>query len=182
MKIYTRTGDSGETGLIGGRRVKKHAVRIEAYGTVDELAAVLGVVRAQGPSPDLDQILVQLQNDLFGVGAELATTNPKGPKSGQITEAYVQRLEQTVDRCEEELPELKNFILPAGTATAALLHLGRAVCRRAERRVVELAETEPVSGRIIEYLNRLSDLLFVLARLENLRSGLPDEKWMSGRQ
>ena len=177
MKIYTRTGDTGETGLLGGVRVKKHELRIEAYGTVDELNAALGVVRAAQPSQRADQILEHIQNELFAVGAELATPTSKGAHSGRIEESHVERLEEMIDLCEAELPPLKNFILPGGCATASQLHLARTVCRRAERLVVELSETGPVSPQIIVYLNRLSDLLFVLARFENARAGVPDVKW-----
>lgn len=177
MKIYTRTGDTGETGLLGGVRVKKHDLRIEAYGTVDELNAVLGVVRAAQPSQRVDQILEHIQNELFGVGAELATPTSKGAHSGRIEESHVERLEEMIDLCEAELPPLKNFILPGGCPTAAQLHFARTVCRRAERLVVELSETGPVSPQIIVYLNRLSDLLFVLARFDNARAGVPDVKW-----
>lgn len=177
MKIYTRTGDTGETGLLGGVRVKKHDLRIEAYGTVDELNAVLGVVRAAHPSQRVDQILQHVQNELFAIGAELATPTPEGAHFGRIEASHVERLEEMIDLCETGLEPLKNFILPGGCTTAAHLHHARTVCRRAERRVVELAETSPVSPQIIVYLNRLSDLLFVLARVENARAGVPDVKW-----
>jgi cob(I)alamin adenosyltransferase len=179
VKIYTRTGDLGETGLLGGVRVKKHNPRIEAYGTVDELNAVLGVVRAAHPSQRVDQILEHIQNELFTVGAELATPAPKEVHSGRIEATHIERLEEMIDLCEGQLTPLKNFILPGGCPTAARLHYGRTVARRAERCVVELAESESVSPQIIVYLNRLSDLLFVLARFENARAGVPDIKWMS---
>ena len=177
MKIYTRTGDTGETGLLGGVRVRKHDLRIEAYGTVDELNAALGVVRAAQPSQRVDQILEHIQNELFGVGAELATPTSKGAHSGRIEESHVARLEEMIDLCEADLPPLKNFILPGGCPTAAQLHFARTVCRRAERLVVELSENSPVSAQIIVYVNRLSDLLFVLARFENARAEVPDVKW-----
>ena len=177
MKIYTRTGDTGETGLLGGVRVRKHDLRIEAYGTVDELNAALGVVRAAQPSQRVDQILEHIQNELFAVGAELATPTSKGAHSGRIEESHVARLEEMIDLCEADLPPLKNFILPGGCPTAAQLHFARTVCRRAERLVVELSENSPVSAQIIVYVNRLSDLLFVLARFENARAGVPDVKW-----
>lgn len=179
MKIYTRTGDTGETGLLGGVRVKKHDLRIETYGTVDELNAVLGVVRAAHSSQRVDQILEHIQNELFSVGAELATPTPTGSHSGRIEESHVERLEEMIDLCEAELAPLKHFILPGGCVTASHLHHARTVCRRAERRVVELSETGPVSPQIIVYLNRLSDLLFVLARFENARAGVADVKWSS---
>ena len=177
MKIYTRSGDTGETGLLGGVRVKKHDLRIEAYGTVDELNGVFGVVRAAHPSQRVDQILEHIQNELFAVGAELATPTPEGSNFGRIEESHAARLEEMIDLCEAELEPLRNFILPGGSVTAAHLHHARTVCRRAERRVVELAETGPVSPQIIVYLNRLGDLLFVLARFENHRAGVPDVKW-----
>jgi len=177
VKIYTRTGDKGETGLLGGVRVKKHDPRIEAYGTVDELNAVLGVVRAEQPSLRVDQILEHVQNELFAVGAELATPTSAGAHFGRVEESHVARLEEMIDLCEAELAPLKNFILPGGCPTAAQLHLARTVCRRAERLVVALAETAAVSSHIVVYLNRLSDLLFVLARFENARASVADVKW-----
>jgi cob(I)alamin adenosyltransferase len=177
VKIYTRTGDQGETGLLGGVRVKKHDARIEAYGTVDELNAVLGIVRATHPTQRVDQILEHVQNELFIVGAELATPAAKEVHTGTIEEAHIARLEEMIDLCETELAPLKNFILPGGCPAASQLHLARTVARRAERRVVELSESETVSPKIIMYLNRLSDLLFVLARFENTRAGVPDVKW-----
>ena len=177
MKIYTRTGDRGETGLLGGVRVKKHEPRIEAYGTVDELNAALGMVRAEHPSQRVDQILEHIQNELFIVGAELATPAAKEVHAGKVNEAHIARLEEMIDLCDAELAPLKNFILPGGCPTASHLHYARTVARRAERRIVELAELEAVTPHIIIYLNRLSDLLFVLARFENARAGVPDVKW-----
>lgn len=179
MKIYTRTGDGGETGLFGGGRVKKYDLRIEAYGTVDELNAALGVVRASPLSQRVDQILEHVQNELFTVGAELATPAAKEGRTGKIEETHVERLEEMIDLCESQLAPLKNFILPGGCPAASHLHLARTIARRAERRVVELAESETVSPKIVIYLNRLSDLLFVLARFENDRAGVPDVKWKS---
>jgi cob(I)alamin adenosyltransferase len=177
VKIYTRTGDRGETGLLGGVRIKKHEPRIEAYGTVDELNAVLGVVRSVHPSQRVDQILEHIQNELFIVGAELATPAAKETRGGRIEESHIERLEEMIDLCDAQLAPLKNFILPGGCPSASQLHYARTVARRAERRVVELAESEPVSAQIVVYLNRLSDLLFVLARFENARAGVPDVKW-----
>ncbi len=177
MKIYTRTGDTGETGLLGGVRVKKHDLRIEAYGTVDELNAVLGVVRAARPSSRVDQILDHIQNELFSVGAELATPTTAGSHFGRVEESQVARLEEMIDLCETDLSPLKNFILPGGTPAAAQLHLARTVCRRAERLVVALSESSAVSPQLVVYLNRLSDLLFVLARYENAHAGVADVKW-----
>jgi cob(I)alamin adenosyltransferase len=177
VKIYTRTGDTGLTGLLGGLRVKKHDPRVEAYGTVDELNASLGIARATHTTSRVDQILAHIQSELFVVGAELATPTPEGRLHGQITESHVARLEEMIDLCEAELPALKNFILPGGCNSAAHLHFSRSICRRAERLVVSLAESATVSPHVIVYLNRLGDLLFVLARYENDRAGVPDEKW-----
>lgn len=179
MKIYTRKGDTGETGLIGGLRVSKHAPRIEAYGTVDELNALLGVARAVGAPNRVDQVLDHVQNKLFVVGAQLANPVPPETHQGALDEAAVLRLEEMIDLFESELEPLKQFILPAGTLLAAQLHHARAVCRRAERRAVELAAVagEQVAPQILIYLNRLSDLLFVLARLANAHAGVADVKW-----
>lgn len=175
MRIYTRQGDTGETGLIGGRRVSKHSPRIAAYGTVDELNALLGVARASAAPNRVDQVLDHIQNELFDVGAELADPVP----SGAISEPLILRLEEMIDLFESELTPLKQFILPGGTQPAAHLHLARTVCRRAEREVVELVSdpNEKVDPRIVMYLNRLSDLLFVLARVCNAHAGVADAKW-----
>jgi cob(I)alamin adenosyltransferase len=178
VKIYTRTGDSGDTGLLGGLRVKKHDIRVEAYGTVDELNAVLGIVRACRPSARVEQILEHLQNELFTVGAELATPDATRPRTNRIDASHVARLEEMIDLCEAELSPLRNFILPGGVPCAAHLHFARTVCRRAERSVVELLEKQPVSPLLVVYLNRIGDLLFVLARLENARAGVDDVKWL----
>jgi cob(I)alamin adenosyltransferase len=157
--------------------VKKHDIRIEAYGTVDELNAVLGVARSAHPTQRVDQILDHIQNELFSVGSELATPTPEGTHFGRIEPLCVERLEEMIDLCETDLAPLRNFILPGGCAPAAHLHHARTVCRRAERLVVELAQSAQVSPHIVAYLNRLGDLLFVLARLENFRAGVPDVKW-----
>lgn len=179
MKIYTRTGDRGETGLFDGTRVPKSDARVDAYGEVDELNALLGVVRSAGVAPDIDAALVQLQRDLFAVGARLA--DPKERIAGRVTKASVSaedvtRLENWIDRFEEELPPLRRFILPGGSSAGATLHFARTVCRRAERRIVGLGEgaVEPV---LITYVNRLSDLLFVLARVANKRVGVAETEW-----
>ena len=179
MKIYTKTGDEGETGLFAGPRVPKDHPRIEAYGDVDELNSVLGVVRAAGPPAELDELLARIQNELFSVGAELATPDPVKQGTNLIAEAHVVALEQAIDRFEARLTPLKQFVLPGGTQPAALLHLARTVCRRAERRVMALvhASNEPISQIIIRYLNRLSDLLFVLARGANSAAGWADVPW-----
>ena len=177
MKIYTRTGDTGETGLLGGARVRKDVPRIEAYGTVDELNAVLGVARAEGVSRDVDAILATLQHQLFVVGAELAAPTSRSGPAAPIDARHISDLEATIDRLEEGLPQLKQFILPGGSRAAAQLHLARCVCRRAERRTVGLAPNEKVSPDIIRYLNRVGDLLFVLARWANHQANIPDTAW-----
>jgi cob(I)alamin adenosyltransferase len=179
MKIYTRTGDSGDTGLFGGPRVRKDHARIEAYGTIDELNAVLGMVRSQELTPELSTLLETFQNDLFTLGAELATPDPGQHAMPRVTEDDVARLEKQIDHFEALLPPLKQFILPSGSSAGTTLHVARAVCRRAERRVVTLQEidTEVVSTAILVYLNRLSDLLFVLARFANQQAGEPEVPW-----
>ena len=181
MKIYTKTGDAGETGLIGGTRVKKHAIRIEAYGTVDELNAALGVTRGHQPSVRVDDCLAQVQHHLFDIGADLASPTGSPDVAPRILPSHVTSLEAFIDACESDLEPLRNFILPAGCTTASHLHFARTVCRRAERRVLELAETEPVPTSIAVYLNRLGDLLFVLARMENKHHGSPDVRWEQQR-
>lgn len=181
MKIYTRTGDRGETALFGGGRVPKHHVRVEAYGTVDELNAVVGWCVTQVADPRTRARLETLQHDLFALGAELATPVPREgmrrPRTPPVPAARVGEMEGWIDEADTELPALKAFVLPGGSPGAAALHVGRTVCRRAERAVVALSETEPVDEAILAYLNRLSDLLFTLARLENLRAGLGDVAW-----
>jgi cob(I)alamin adenosyltransferase len=179
MAIYTRTGDLGQTGLFGGPRVGKDTARLEAYGTVDELNAVLGLVRAAPLPEGIDALLEQIQNELFEVGAELATPDPAAHRTPTIGPGHVQALEAAIDRYDEGLAELKGFILPAGVPAAASLHVARAVCRRAERRLVTLMghSQEPVSPVLLAYLNRLGDLLFVLARVANARAGCPDVLW-----
>ena len=172
MKIYTRTGDKGETGLIGGRRVPKHHRRVVAYGDVDELCALLGVVRAGSSDERLNGLLHDTQRDLFAIGAQLAdpaaAIGTKRVKAA-VAPAHVQRLERAIDGHQAELPKLTAFILPGGSPVGALLHLARTVCRRAERAVVALERTQRVDPVVLAYLNRLSDLLFVLARHENQR-------------
>jgi cob(I)alamin adenosyltransferase len=179
MKIYTKTGDCGETGLFGGPRVSKDSPRIEAYGTVDELNSLLGVVRALGLESTVDTLLARIQNELFGLGAQLATPNPEAHQTALIGPKHIEALEAAIDRFEAELEPLKQFILPGGAPVAAHLHLARTVCRRAERRLVTLVQqsAEPVAGDLIVYLNRLSDLLFVLARAVNRAAGLADVPW-----
>ena len=183
MKIYTKTGDTGETGLYGGIRVRKDAMRVEACGTVDELNACIGSVRSQIQDTEINGILHRIQNDLFDIGADLATldTHPKAA-SLRIPPTLTPTLEREIDRFEAELPPLKNFILPGGSAGGAAIHLARTVCRRAERCVVTLAKAEAVNPAVLIYLNRLSDLLFVLARSVNHRSGEPEPLWETQRE
>ena len=180
-RIYTRSGDDGGTGLFGGQRVSKDALRVEAYGTVDELNAVLGLVRTHEADPDIAALLQTMQNDLFGLGADLATPEEKDVDKGRVhitrvAPAQVTYLENQIDLYESELPPLTNFILPGGSPLAAGLHHARVVCRRAERRTVTLAHAEVVNPVVIQYLNRLSDLLFVLARVANHRRGRPGHR------
>lgn len=180
MKIYTKTGDMGSTGLFGGPRVSKDDDRIEAYGTVDELNAALGVVRAVALPADIDEQLSQIQSELFSIGAELATPDPDAHHVRLLGPKHVARLEQWIDGHEATLQPLKNFILPAGAEPAARLHLARAICRRAERRVVTLVRRHEasVSEDLLIYLNRLGDLLFVLSRVVNSRVGTPEVNWV----
>lgn len=182
MHIYTKTGDGGETGLFGGPRLGKDAARIEAYGTVDELNAVLGVARgeelpAANAVCDPAAVLKRLQDELFTLGADLASPAPTKYEVPRITPAMTQRLEQEIDAMEAALAPLREFILPGGTKAAAQVHFARTVCRRAERRTVALARAEEIGPEVIRYLNRLSDHLFVLARYLNAQAGRADEKW-----
>lgn len=179
MKIYTKTGDSGETGLFAGPRVRKDDVRIEAYGAVDELNAALGLARAEPLPAEVEQTLARVQSELFAVGAELATPEPEKHGTALVGDGHVAALEQAIDSLETALPPLKNFILPAGSRGAAAIHLARGICRRAERRVITLAATAnaPVSPRIIRYLNRLGDYLFVAARYVNRQAGGTETPW-----
>ena len=178
MKIYTKTGDDGETGLFAGPRVHKDDPRIEALGTVDELNAILGVVRAEQLSSEFDDLMGQIQNCLFVVGAQLATPDPSKYGEMVIDNSQILDLEQAIDRNEARLRPLRQFILPGGTRTAAAFHLARAVCRRAERRVISLRQsTDQIPSRNIVYLNRLSDLFFVLARVTNDQAGREDVPW-----
>lgn len=179
MKIYTKTGDDGDTGLFGGPRISKDAPRIEAYGTVDELNSVLGLVRSHGAAPEVDSLLYRIQNELFNLGAQLATPNPVAKQTNMIGPSQIAGLEVAIDRYEESLAPLTQFILPGGTLAAAALHLARTVCRRAERRLITLVRqsSEPISPDLVIYLNRLSDLLFVLARAVNQAAGVADVPW-----
>jgi len=178
MKIYTRTGDEGETSLFDGTRVPKNDARVDAYGDVDELNAWLGLARSSLLERDLDEALSNIQRDLFAVGAELADPSEKIASrvtKAAITDGDVERLEQLIDRLESELEPLRRFILAGGAPAGAALHVARAVCRRAERRIVAL-QPRP-GGTLIRYVNRLSDLLFVLARAVNKRSGKAETEW-----
>lgn len=178
-KIYTKAGDDGTTGILSGRRLSKADLRIDAYGTVDELNAALGVARALGLDTALDSLIAQLQDELFAVGSALADPDPAGRFHHAITIEHAHRLEETIDALEQELPALTHFILPGGAPGAAQVHLARTVCRRAERLVVGLMrqQGEHVAPPILIYLNRLSDLLFVAARVINQRAGVADVPW-----
>jgi cob(I)alamin adenosyltransferase len=185
-KIYTRVGDAGETVLLGGGRVRKDDVRIDAMGSVDELNAQIGVVRmelARGgvASPTFDDLLAQIQHHLFDLGAELATPDPAAYGTNLLREAHVAALEREIDGYDAALQPLQAFILPGGSPTAAQLHLSRCVCRRAERQLVALAAMAPVRGEALRFVNRLSDLLFVLARVANKAGGTPDVTWEPAR-
>jgi len=180
MKIYTKTGDKGETSLFGGQRVWKDNTRISAYGTIDELNSVLGIAVNDISNKELLEVLNSIQNELFTLGSDLASPLEKENKKFTIPRVdlkFVERLEKLIDFFDEKLPPLKNFIIPGGTRGAALLHLARTICRRAEREVITLSKTELINEEIKVYLNRLSDLLFVLARYENFSSNHPDIEW-----
>jgi cob(I)alamin adenosyltransferase len=184
MRIYTGTGDEGTTGLFGGQRVRKDAARVEAYGAVDEANALLGVARAMlRPDDPLGERLVQIQGELFVVGADLATPEVEGKAASasvpRVQAEDITRLEAWIDEAQAELEPLRSFILPGGGQAAAHLHLARTVCRRAERRAVTLGAEEHVSPDIRVYLNRLSDLLFVWARLVNTREGIRETPWVA---
>lgn len=179
MKIYTKTGDAGETSFFDNTRVSKADPRVDAYGEVDELNAFLGAARAAGPGDDLANALAVIQQDLFALGSRLA--DPSARVAARVTKAAitpeaVERLEQLIDRLEAEVPPLRKFILPGGSPAGAMLHVGRTVCRRAERRVIALG-AGAVDPILIVYLNRLSDLLFVMARVVNHRAGMPEVEW-----
>jgi len=177
-RMYTRTGDKGETGLFSGERVPKNSLRVEAYGTVDELSSWIGYTRSLVEDSEIDAILETIQQDLFLVGAELAT-RPKesSPRKGQVTQAMVKHLEEEIDRLDAELPALSTFIVPAGTRAATVLHVARTIARRAERRTVALAHNEKLNPALVPYLNRASSLLYVLARVANKRAGVEEKRW-----
>ena len=176
MKIYTKTGDDGTTGLRGGARISKSHARIQAYGAVDETNSVIGVALSSDIGPDIKSTLTDIQNDLFVVGADLS--NPDlDVASERVAQTMVDRIENAIDHYEEELLPLTNFILPGGLLESSLLHMARAVSRRAEVMTVIVSESEKINDSCIKYLNRLSDLLFVLARVVNCRNGVPDVIW-----
>jgi cob(I)alamin adenosyltransferase len=178
MKIYTKTGDSGETSLFGGDRVSKDANRVDAYGTVDELNAALGVVAADELPGEIAAVIRELQSGLFVLGADIATpVDVRNPSIRRIVAADAERLEALIDAHETKLEPLRNFVLPGGTPAAAHLHVARTVCRRAERAAVRLSRADQLGVGCIVYLNRLSDLLFVLARYVNAVRNVPDVKW-----
>jgi cob(I)alamin adenosyltransferase len=182
-RIYTKTGDRGETGLGDGTRVPKDSPRVAAYGEVDELNAVLGLLLVSQPDPPEAELLRGIQNDLFDVGADLCRPQAAGEAPGQclrVQPGQAQRLEAAIDRLNANLKPLTSFVLPGGRPAAAWCHLARTVCRRAERAVVTLARAEPVNPEVIVYLNRLSDLLFVLARVCN-DNGAEDVLWVPGK-
>ena len=185
MKIYTRTGDTGTTALFGGDRVGKNHPRIEAYGTVDETNAYLGLARSlledQPGAGRLEPLLARLQDDLFILGADLATPSESRAVVPRIDQAHITRLEEAIDAFEADLPPLKHFILPGGTSVAGMLHVARTVCRRAERLTVAASAEEAISLEATIYLNRLSDLLFVLARWVNRQAGIEEAAWKPNR-
>jgi cob(I)alamin adenosyltransferase len=179
VKIYTKTGDDGTTGLLSNRRVRKDDLRIEAYGTIDELNAVLGSARVHKVDAETDAVLAQIQDELFAVGSALADPDPDGPFHSAISAEHVARLEQRIDAFEADLPRLTRFILPGGAPAAAQIHLARTVCRRGERLLVKLAGIpgEHVPETLLIYINRLSDALFVVARVINHRAKVADVPW-----
>jgi cob(I)alamin adenosyltransferase len=181
MKIYTKTGDAGTTGLFGGGRVGKDHPRVEAYGDVDELNAALGVARAAETMPRIDEVLVPVQRDLFAIGALLATPDREKMQQhlekARVDDERIAQLERAIDDADRELEPLRAFVLPGGAPKAAALHVARTICRRAERRVVRLRAEEAIPQVVVVYLNRLSDLLFTLARLANHRAGVGEVTW-----
>lgn len=181
MKIYTKTGDTGETALFGGERVSKTHPRVEAYGDIDELNAAIGLARSIELMPRIDEVLVPLQRDLFSIGALLATPDREKMKrhleKARIDDGRIAELEHAIDDCDRELEPLKAFIIPGGTPKSAALHVARTVCRRAERRVIALIPGDEVPAIVVVYLNRLSDLLFTLARVANHRAGAGEVTW-----
>ena len=182
MKIYTKTGDNGETGLFGGERISKDSLRINAYGTIDELNSLIGLTVTEVKDPGVKENLIKIQNQIFVVGTDLATPEDEKTKKLNISrtpKSFYTDIEKMIDEYETNLPELRNFILPGGTKSAALLHVCRTICRRAEREVVALKNSVIIGDNILIFLNRLSDLFFVLSRFENKVSNHPDVIWNS---
>ena len=179
MKIYTRTGDDGTTGLIGGSRVKKHNIRLESYGTIDELNSYIGLIRSMQTDAHTDQVLEMIQNKLFVIGANLATDKSIDLIRKQLPckKTDIELLEKEMDEMNNHLPELRNFILPGGSQASSFCHVARTVCRRAERRIVELSENHDVDSILIKFINRLSDYLFVLSRYLNIAQKSPEILW-----
>jgi len=177
MKIYTKGGDFGETGLADGSRVSKNSLRVETYGEVDELNALLGVIRIYAHQEEYQKVLEYLQNTLFIVGSDLATANVNMPNIPRLQKGEVEKLEKWIDQMDSELPKLQNFILPGGNVVAAYLHLARSFCRRVERMVVALKREEAINDEVLVFINRLSDLLFVMARHVNMKSGIEEHIW-----
>ena len=181
MKIYTKTGDEGKPSLFRGGRVSKDHDRIEAYGSVDELNSILGIVLTETKNAEVSEVLIKIQNDLFVVGSDLATvkvnTSENDSKILRSSHEMINYLEKKIDYFDDKLPSLTNFILPGGSKSAAYLHLARTVCRRAERKVVRLMNSVDISNEVMIYLNRLSDFLFVLSRFENFQANIPDTIW-----
>ncbi len=181
MKIYTKTGDKGETGLLGGERVSKDSLRINAYGTLDELNAFIGLAISEVKSDEICNVLIDLQNKLFVVGSDLATPENEKNKKLNIVRtpiSFIDKTEKDIDKFDAQLDELKNFILPGGSKGAALLHICRTISRRAEREIVALKNTVSIGDNILIFINRISDLFFVLSRFENKYSNIPDTKWI----
>ncbi len=178
MKIYTKTGDKGTTSLFGGKRIPKDDLHLEAYGTVDELNSLVGLAITKVASDKSKELLIKVQNDLFVVGSDLATPqkNSKYPVP-RVQNEMIEYLEEQIDEFDSKMPALKSFILPGGTEAASILNVARAVCRRAERKTVALGKNENLNEKIVVYLNRLSDFLFVLARFENFTTNTPEREW-----
>lgn len=181
MKIYTKTGDKGETSLFGGERIAKDHLRLNAYGSLDELNSFIGLAISEVKSEKVKNVLIELQNKLFVVGSDLATPDTEKNKKLKITrtpQTFIEETEKLIDHFESQLDELKNFILPGGSKGAALLHICRTISRRAEREIVALKNTVKIGDNILIFINRISDLFFVLARFENKYSNIPDTKWI----
>lgn len=180
MKIYTKTGDEGMTSLIGGKRVAKNSARLESYGTIDELNSVLGMIRSFPMAPEVEDELVEIQSRLFDVGGNLATDPENAPlkmKLG-VKEKDIERLEKAIDRMDGEVPPMTHFVLPGGNEVVSFCHIARTVCRRAERRILDLGGEAEVDALVLKYVNRLSDYLFILSRKLAHDSGLEERKWI----